>query len=124
MSVTAISFFQTRNTQQVNEDANIITPSIDDVKIQYKNPIDGLHHFFYATESQVNEYLRDLFTSLSTDAEPYAKVQVNIPCFPAVIYTSRSLADQRISDTLLFRISEVLKNWPEKIRWGQRTGTV
>jgi hypothetical protein len=120
MSVTAISLFLTRSAQHADDDAVIITPSGDDFKIQYKNPTDSLHHFFYASENETNEYLRDLFTSLSTDGDPYAHVQVNIPCFPSVFYSCSALAERRISDTVLFRISEVLKNWPEKIRYGSQ----
>jgi len=120
MSGAQISIFLTRNAQMTNDDAVVITPSGDDFKIQYKNPVESLHHFFYANENEVNEYLRDLFTSISTEADPYSHVQVNIPCFPSVIYTSRSLVDQRITVSLLFRISEVLKNWPEKIRYGSQ----
>jgi len=117
--MTRLSFFLIRNTNGYDDDKVIVSPVNDDFKIQYisNNAADSFHHFFYANEGEAYRYIYDLLYALNRDAAPYQSIQINIPCFPSVIYKATEMTPE-LCDVLVGRVNEVLKNWPETVRFG------
>lgn len=117
--MTRLTFFLIRNTNGYDDDKVIVSPVNDDFKIQYvSNKVnDSFHHFFYASGTETYAYIYDLLFALKRDTAPYESIQVNIPCFPSVIYKVTEMTPE-LCGMLVARVDEVLKNWPETVRFG------
>ena len=105
------------NGSPADDDIIVITPTSTDFKIQYNSKAAGFHHLFYADETKTVQYIYDLILAVNRDVDPFQYIQFNIPCFPSVIYAITDLYSG-LSTTMLNRISEVLKNWPDRVRYG------
>ena len=117
--MTRLTFFLIRNSNGYDDDKVIVSPVNDDFKIQYvSNKVnDSFHHFFYASETETRAYIYDLLFALNKDTVPYESIQINLPCFPSVVYKATEMTPELCS-ILVARVAEVLKNWPETVRFG------
>jgi len=118
MGDSTLSIVLTRvNGSAANDDVITIIPAGDTFKILYKNKAESIQHFFYADAEQTLNYVGNLLTAVSRDTDPFHKIQFNIPCFPAVIYPVNELTHP-LGLTLLNRVYEAIKNWPETVQCG------
>ena len=118
MGDSAISIFLTRvNGSVASDDVISIIPAANAFKIVYKNKVESIQHFFYADAAQTLSYVGNLLMAVSRDTDPFHKIQFNIPCFPAVIYAVKELTHE-LGLTLLNRVSDTIKNWPETVCCG------
>ena len=49
----------------------------------------------------LDQYLKSLFTLLSTDDDPYKNIQFNIPAMPVVLYRASDLGNTEIVNALM-----------------------
>jgi len=98
------------------DDIISVIPVVDSFKLSYIDGISNIHHFFYANEEEVVNYVEDLFYLLADDNEPFNYIQFTFPCFPAVIYKIPEFNMSHIRRTIRDRLKAVLNNWPEKFR--------
>lgn len=118
MGDCTLSIFLTRvNGSAANDDVITIIPAGDTFKILYMNKAEAIQHFFYTDAEQTLNYVSNLLMAVKRDTDPFHKIQFNIPCFPAVMYPVKELTHE-LDQTLLNRVSETIKNWPEKVSCG------
>ena len=51
--------------------------------------------------NSLDQYLKSLFTLLSTDDDPYKNIQFNIPAMPVVLYRASDLGNTEIVNALM-----------------------
>jgi hypothetical protein len=60
----------------------------------------GRFYHVELTGEQLDTYLDSLFFLVRRDADPFEKIQVEIPCFPALIFNIEDLSKPLLRDSL------------------------
>jgi hypothetical protein len=115
MSVVSFNILLTRNSSSDNDDVITIAPTgLGNYRIDYRSKPENTRHFIYCERDNVIRYVEDLFYLLPSDTQPFSHIQFNFPCFPLVIYKVTDVNSNVIRQSVLFRLRELLDNWPEK----------
>jgi hypothetical protein len=96
----------TRKGQLSNKDDVITIESVAETSrffsVSYKTPESKNVNAFFASESQVLDYVEDIFSSLALDVDAFENIQVSTCIHPSVIY--------RVSDLRTTSLDEILLN--------------
>lgn len=90
-----------------------IKPIMDTYRVNYISRHHNINHFMYCTNNQAFRYVDDLLHLLPTDNEPFSSIQLNFPCFPALMYRLADLQTGDVRYILRDRVAALLDNWPE-----------
>ena len=119
MSYTSIvlRFIRNQNDAGHTDDVLTITPSYSDrmYDLTFEDRVNGIVNKFSSIESEILDYVDNLFVLLGADDDPYNAVQVDSPSFPSVIITMRKLERDDIRDSVMDILRSTLRNYPSKV---------
>jgi hypothetical protein len=83
----------------------------------FSDSVNRITNSFSSVESEILQYVDNLFTLLSIDDEPYISVQIDSPSFPSVLIALRNLDRNDVRDAVMDILKSTLRNYPAKISY-------
>lgn len=120
MSYTSIvlRFIRNQNDDGHKDDVLTISPSPYSERtyeLTFADRVNGIVNKFSSIESEILDYVDNVFVLLGADDDPYNAVQVDSPSFPSVMITMRKLERDDIRDSVMDILRSTLRNYPSKV---------
>jgi hypothetical protein len=98
-----------------NDDVVSIVPSDDSDRlynVTYRDSHNNIRNNNTCTDTEVFDFVENLFNLLPIDEDPFTFVQISAPAFPSILLKINRLEEDTTQDSIMNIVRNTIRNWP------------
>jgi hypothetical protein len=105
-----------RDSKKFNtDDAIIVTPSKASERmfsVQYRDSLNNIRNRNLCNETEILDFVENMFNLLTADCEPFESIQLTAPMFPPILLNTPRLHNPTTRDAVMSVVKNTVRNWP------------